>query len=460
MRMPTIAFPIWTMAFIAAGASAAEFSPPRFFAGWETGQIEEAFDKQENRVDREILNRASVWTLQEARLADRARVYFGVGGAYFFVFPRNLGANPYVHTKRSGFGLTEAHGEFDLWKGAEESDGLRLKTGIFNYKYNEDSRNLGEYLYRTWTYPLIIYTGGLSLVDNASAQLSGLGAMAKVGGFKNDLLLTIQTDHLPVGALSLADVVSWKRGPLTLGAGIMFDNFYHPDKESLSPKPDGPNVPLENNMYVTVQGGGNLAANTQISYLKYKELRDSSGLTGGDLVVLDTGYYTFAGQKAMVRASLDLSGLVGSESERSFAVYFEAALLGIKDYPTFYDKRADRTVIMAGMNIPTFGLLHKLNVEVERCTYPYRQNTGEPNISGSAIPQVRESFFPLYQPIRGDDLKWSVFAERKLGENLSLYAQVANDHLRNAFIFGAPAEEGFLTEKNHWYWVMKLGLAI
>ena len=73
-------------------------------------------------------------------------MYFGVGGAYFFVFPRNLGANPYVNTKRSAFGLTDAHGEFDLWKGADPSDGLHLKVGIFNYKYNEDAQNLGEYL--------------------------------------------------------------------------------------------------------------------------------------------------------------------------------------------------------------------------------------------------------------------------------------------------------------------------
>lgn len=460
MRTAKTAFPVWTLALMAACASAAEFSPPKFFAGWEAGQIEEAFDKQMNRVNREIINRASVWTLQEARLADRARVYFGVGGAYFFVFPRNLGANPYAHTKRSAFGLTEAHGEFDLWKGADESDGLRLKAGVFNYKYNEDSRNLGEYLYRTWTYPLVIYTGGLSLVDNANAQLSGLGALAKMGGFKNDLLLTIQTDHSPVGALSLTDVVSWRMGPLTLGGGIMLDNLYHPDRKALTPKPGGPNVPLENNMFVTVQGGGQLPANTQLSYMEYKELRDSLALTGVDTVLVDTGYYSFAGQKAMVRASLDLSGLLADLPERSFGVYFEAALLGIKDYPTFYDKRSDRTVVMAGVNIPTFGLLHKLNVEVERCTFPYRQNTGEPNVSGSAVPQVRESFFPVYKPISGDDLKWSVFAERKIGENLSVYAQVANDHLRNHFIFGAPAEEGFLTESNHWYWVMKLSIAI
>jgi hypothetical protein len=463
MRTIKKAFPALLVAFTASLAAAVEFSPPHFSAGWEGGQIEEAFDSQNKRVDKEIINR-SVWTVQEARLSERARVNFGIGGAYFFVFPRNLGGNPYAHTKRSAFGLTEANGEFDIWKGAETGDGLRLKTGVFGYKYNQDAKNLGEYMYRTWSYPLIIYTGGLDVVNSAGTQLSGVAAMTKFGGLKNDLILNIQSDHVPVGALSLTDIVSWQMGILTLGGGVMLDNFYHPDKNALSPRPKAGSVndPLEGNRYYTVRGGDSLPANSKLAHIKYNELKNAGALGPNDTVVLETGYYTFTGQKAMVRASLDFTELLGwnSRSERSVGLYFEAVLLGFKNYPTFYEKLADRMVYMGGVNLPTFGLLDMLSLEAEHCSYPYRQSTNDPNVVGNAVPNVLESFLPAYEPIRSDDWKWSLYAKRSIGENFSVYAQVANDHLRNSFIFGAPAAEGFLTEKNHWYWVFKLGYAI
>jgi hypothetical protein len=322
-------------------------------------------------------------------------------------------------------------------------------------------------MFRTWTYPLIIYTGGLDVVNSAGTQLSGMATMLKVGGFKNDLILNIQSDHVPVGALSLTDIASWQMGMFTLGGGIMWDNFYHPDKKALTPKPNSAGDPLEANRFYTVRGGeakdGNmLPANSQISHAKFMELKAANALGPNDTVVLDTGYYTFTGHKAMVRASLDLTRLWGglSRAERSFGLYFEAALLGIKNYPTYYDKMSDRMVYMGGLNVPTFGLLDMLSVEVEYCSYPFRQSTNDPNVVGNAVPNVLEPFFPVYKPISDDDWKWSVFAQRRIGENFSVYAQVANDHLRNSFIFGAPAAEGFLTQKNHWYWVFKLGYAI
>jgi hypothetical protein len=315
---------------------------------------------------------------------------------------------------------------------------------------------------------LIIYTGGLDVVNSASSQLSGIAAMTKVGGLKNDLILNIQSDHVPVGALSLTDIVSYRIGMVTVGGGVMLDNFYHPDKRALTPKPSSAGDPLEGNRfytirYLTVKDNGDTVPTTaKMSHSKLNELKTANALGPRDPEILDTGYYTFTGQKAMVRASVDLTSLLGglSRGERSFGFYFEAALLGFKNYPTFYEKALDRVVLMGGVNLPTFRLLDMLSVEVERCTYPYRQSTNDPNVVGNAVPNVLEPFYPVYQPIRSDDWKWSLFAQRRIGQNFSIYAQVANDHLRNSFIFGAPASEGFLTQESHWYWVWKLGYAI
>jgi hypothetical protein len=445
---------------LAGIGKAAELSAPHFFAGWEAGQIEEAFDLQNLRVDKEIINRASVWTLQEAQLAENAKVVFGLGGAYFFVFPRNLGGNPYAHTKRSAFGLTEAHGEFNLWKSSEEGDGLKLKTGIFSYKYNDDARNLGEYLYRTWAYPLVIYTGGLNFINSAGAQLSGLGLFSKHGGFKNDFIVNIQSDHVPIGALSATDIVTYKKGMFTVSAGLMFENFYHPDKQALTPKPPGAGDALEGNQYFTVKGGDSLPAGTKISWLKLNEMKTLMAFGPNDTVILDTGYYTFSSQKAMVRASVNLSSLLGSENEKEFGFYYEGALLGLKNYPGFYEKMSERLVHMVGVNIPSFGMLDQVAFEVEYCTFPFRQSTNDPNVKGNAVPNLLEAVYPEHKAINEDDLKWSFYAQKAVDENFSVFLQVANDHLRNPYIFGAPAVEGFLTQKNHWYWALRLNYAL
>ena len=145
-------FVLWAAAF--GDGWGATLEKPQFFVNWEAGQIEEAHpvDPNNMRVDKEIVHHAGVWTLQEARLSDRARFLLGVGGAYFFVFPRApIASDPNVNSKRSAFGLTNAFGEFNLIDGSTEEDHLLLlKAGIFEYQYNPDAKNLGEYMYRTW----------------------------------------------------------------------------------------------------------------------------------------------------------------------------------------------------------------------------------------------------------------------------------------------------------------------
>src|SRR5690606_34848996 len=160
-----------------------------------------------------------------------ARVRFGVGAAYFFVLPRSIGDNPYSHSKRSTVGITEAHGEFDVARAGDDL-WLQLKAGVFGYKYNPDAKNLGEYMFRTWTYPNVITTGGLEFINSAGTQLTGLAAITRVGGLKNELMLTVETDRPPVFGLSLTDIVSYDVGGiLEVGAGFMFNNFYNPDPD-------------------------------------------------------------------------------------------------------------------------------------------------------------------------------------------------------------------------------------
>ena len=419
--------------------------PLHTFVNYEIGQIESGTNNENRRMDRELISHAAVWTLQEATLSENARVRFGVGGAYFFVLPRNLGNNAYVHSKRSAFGITEAHGEFDLLDHNEDEHLLRLKAGVFGYKYNPDAKNLGEYMFRTWSYPNVINTGGLEYVNSAAAQLQGFSASTKVGGFNNDLILSVESDHVPIFGLNLTDIVTYDFGGIfQVGAGFMFNNFYNPDETQVTPKDD------LSNAYYTLADGRELS-NDRYQY----EL--SNGLNPA--APSDTSYYTFAGQKVMVRGSVSLGKLIGGPiAPHELKLYGEAIILGLKDYPTYYEKLSDRVVYMGGVNLPAFGLLDMLSVEVEYAPNPFENSTEGPLIHKSAVPKVGD--WGSYKPFKEDNVKWTVIARKDVYKGFSIYAQAANDHIRMLDQFSTADFREFLQEKNDWYWAIKMAYAL
>lgn len=458
MRMKCgVAFVLWAAAACGEGW-AAKLETPRFFVNWEVGQIEEAHPVDPNniRVDKEILHHANVWTLQEARLTENSRLFVGIGGAYYFVFPRApIATDPNVNSKRSAFGLTDAHGEFNLLGGSLEEDHLLLlKAGIILYKYSPDAKNLGEYMFRSWTYPTIVYTGGLEVVNNNMTQLSGLIANTKQGIFSNDVMLTLQTEHAPIFGLSLTDIATVNLGILSLGAGIMFDNFYHPDDKVLESH-------LAGNRWYT------LASGKEMAYKEYKDMQSAGLLQGNDTLVVDSGYYSFSGQKAMVRATLDLGKLMPESmvSEGDMRLYFESILLGIKNYPTYYEDPIKRTVTLVGFNFPTFRLLDLLSVEAEYAPTPWKMSTDRPHGGALAAPiddnsTLPAGTFPTINQYKRDDWKWTVLAKKSLYEGLAVYFQAANDHMRLLDNFSSQSQYEIFQTPKHWYWAFSLKYSI
>jgi hypothetical protein len=434
-----------------ASADGPSLAPLRFQATWEAGQVEQGFYYgQSKNVDKELINHATVWTLQEARLGEHAKAFMGVGGGYFFVFPRNLGSNPYSMSKRSAFALSDAHGEFGFLPGNEGEYGLLLKAGIFPFKYNPDAKDLGEYMYRTWTYPTIITTGGLNLVGSAGAQLSGLSIGTRRGGFSNDLLLTVQTDRPPVLGLSLADIASYKIGILEFGAGFMLDNFYNPDPLQATPE-----SPV--NSWYTLSDGSKMSAR------EYADLSSQSLLPAG-VTVADTGYYTMIGQKAMLRAAVDLGKAIGIDAlgPQDLRLYGEAIVMGLKEYPTYYEKIGDRVAWMAGLNLPAFRLLDLLSIEVEHCANPFANSARGPLGEGMAAPHVEmpPSGFPNPKAIDGDDWKWALYARKDVMPGFAVHFQAANDHMKMLDVYSTPDFYDFLVRPSHWYWVVNLSFSL
>jgi hypothetical protein len=144
-----------------------------------------------------------------------------------------------------------------------------------------------------------------------------------------------------------------------------------------------------------------------------------------------------------------LGGGNGSLGKNDLVVYTEFAVLGLKDYPQFYDNILRRIPVMFGINLPGFNLFD-LGLEVE---YYASKNSGD-NLSaknGSWVPVVDDARINA----KRDDWKYSVNFSKLLFGNMVFLAQVANDHLR---LGGNHDEdtgiEAMRTPKD-WYWTTK-----
>jgi hypothetical protein len=65
-----------------------------------------------------------------------------------------------------------------------------------------------------------------------------------------------------------------------------------------------------------------------------------------------------------------------------------------------------------------------------------------------------------YQEHNRDNLKWSVHASRNLTSFLSLYVQLASDHMRLKDKYARPEYIPITNNPKEWYWLTRLQWAI
>lgn len=320
---------------------------------------------------------------------------------------------------------------------------LEVQFGYFPFKYNENSRNLGEYLFRTGAYPQYI----INDFDFSAARIAGL----RVGGtnFNNKLewnvLATINPEFVTIGDVNLTGIVSY--APFSffkVGGGVQFSSLI---SSSINTSPKTPT-----NAYVKSISG------TDTSF----------------------GYYTFAGTKLMARACIDpkeflpvdLKNMLGTEDLK---IYSEATILGLKNYPgsldsvsdennikhpaTIYNDIKKRIPIMFGFNIPTFKILDVFSMEFEWF------GSTDPNdmtqVVRDGVPSSVRSSMIGYEDSTSDNWKWSIYAKKTLVKHFSITAQVANDHLRWEYNdYAAHANHDgvdALRATDKYYYIVKLG---
>ena len=392
---------------------------------------------------------------------------------------------------------------------------LKVDFGIFNYKYNENSRNLGEYMFRSWAYPGFIQTGNaFGYVGNNSVNLTGLKLSQTLGMFSHEVLVTLETEMTPIYDLNLTYMARINyQNMLKIGGGVQISralsNFDPPTMTAHYFEVDGISYPFDDksggivgtDYYSRLQEGireklnsTTLSAADSVSWDKRcncePEGSKSNSLSSADsaqlakefasaeraLVVIDSVKgllpanrpkmhdLTAQAIKPVLYFSFDHKYLIGSNvfGPKDLIIYGEAAILGVKNYPVYYKDRMERTPMMVGFNLPAFKLLDVLSLEAEY--YPSRLLPAYATTNSGGYQQVPVPYFETgYYPTDWDkdNWKWTVYAERTLVRGVTLSAQAASDHARSWdwASFGKTNWEMYTTPSD-WYWAMKLAVKI
>jgi hypothetical protein len=315
-----------------------------------------------------------------------------------------------------------------------------LSAGVIPFKYDEEARNLGEYLFRTGEHPTYIFNS----FDQAYATLTGLRANAEIyHNFSIDFLVTTETQVPPLNDWSLSVLAGYKLpGCLDVGAGITFDRLL-------------PAVTLSDKQ---VEG-------------KLGTYRTSSGQ-------LDT--FSWGGTKIMARASFDPKcflpgGFAAVFGKEDWKIFGEAAILGITNITpytnplnpnngqpdttklvldsayNFYSNIKQRIPVMFGINVPTFKMFDYLSVELEWFGDPYAP--GEYTLEGFKYDLP----LPNGTDPTNSHWKYSFNFKKTMWGNVSLMGQIARDHTRTEAYYSPNYDiDEIFQLKDEWGWWLKL----
>jgi hypothetical protein len=459
----------------------------------ESGQFVKFFNA-DVELDHAWLNRTFMHLTLSSVYKERLRIVMGTEGRMWFNVPkmRGTGQATYIHQQNSTFIISDANASYSF--GQTESPWLSVTAGLFPCKYNKNARNLGEYLFRSGTYPAYLVNN----FDLAFARLTGFKFSSDLLGlYHQDIIYSMETNIPPFfdGTVSyLGGINLWGWGDI--GAGVSFANLVSVDERITTPK----NV--ENNQY----------------YLP------------GDTTPY---YYTFRGTKLMGKFSFDFKKLIdmaafiprGIFGEEDCKLYGEALVLGVESYPRNdsvdflgnvtpgknrwgYDTLTNKIPVILGFNWPTHPLasytllpgiaaffinkqeiadpytiatggigiaagagiwylerflgkslrLSILNTEVEwyGCTYPnrYQNRLGPGNTTGYPVPDHPKRDIDY----TADNWKWSVYLKKSvLNDRIGLVVQCARDHIRNETLVHESFDyEEALSKNDQWWWMAKL----
>ena len=416
------------------------------YAFWQFGQIVKGEDREKGPIENAWQNGVLIGLTFNARPHEHLGLV--VSPEFYLNYPYPQDSREPASARPLGTTyINEAYGDFSF--GNVENPILQVKLGMFDFKYNPEGRNFGDYLFRTGTFPTWITTN----FDFPAARLLGLQLSSdplknrQVFNLHADLLFTSEAFIFPFGDFSLTGIVTGKLlDAVELGAGISFARLLSVTDTLTSPKWDlgnsNTNTP---NIYLTPQG--------------------------------DTSYYSFKATKVMSRASIDPKKFFGSPEwlgPEDLKIYGEVCWVGIggfnenpvelfdsiqmHPYRPWYKSLNERTPRMIGFNFPAFRVLDVLSGELEYFPSVYPNDYRSHIFSRSPLPYFKQGL----NEYKKDDwdkgaLRWSIYAKKMIISGFSVTGEIAFDHLRTTYVDGSTREYECLTKKGDWHWNAKFG---
>jgi hypothetical protein len=380
----------------------------------------------------------------DAIYREHLKMAFSLGAKLYFSYPVIENAR-YTKNLRQDIYFDELNAQYYL--GDAAMPWLLGQVGYFKFKYNPDVRNLGEYMFRTGTYPIWFDMS----FDAPFQRLLGLHLQSNLfKSLKLDLLFVSAT-VAPAMNWSLAALANYDVAALhfiNIGAGVDFAHLFDVYTNHTLPK-----------------FGGDLTtpSNFSVSYKYVKAPGDTSG------------WYTFKGTKIMGRIAIDPKAFIHWKyfGENDLKLYAEADLIGLENYPDTvinqqgeavylapsYNERLEKMPVAVGFNVPTFKTLDVANLEVEWFGAKYYNGASDMMNQGSKPlpPNVMDYLDSTGTYPKKSQIKWSVFVKKSFfGGHFAITGQVGRDHMRlQCASYNDEMWNELLIEDKDWWWVLK-----
>jgi hypothetical protein len=443
MIVKTLQVSVWFAIFLPAtmvfaeGASRTHLTGIGFF---QMGKVEHSSDTLNNSA---FNNYNGTWqqatgamVVANTTISDNWSGAFGIGALQTHI---SRGARDKANLWYPFWAPFVSEANITYIQSASEGEGKwNLKLGAFPYNYNPDIKNLGLYLLRGYVYPGLPISGFETKPISGGASQFGALIGYSSETISNDLIINVETEDKPLYDVSIADIASWKPTPgIEFSAGFNLYRVIAQDKNVTSP---------DKSCNESRDFGIYSLENPKCYWV------EEDTLTG----TFDTTLVSLAGTKLMGRFHLDPKPILGLEDgfgPNDLIFYSEIAVLGVKDYKSktrsIYGDLFQRMPVMFGFNIPTFGYVDFLNVEIEYYASKLYPDMGMAQV-GSAVP--RDVPFDNGR----NDLKWSVYSSKVIASHVKLSGQVANDHLRLGGFHDLGTGAEALSTPKDWYWMAKL----
>ena len=364
----------------------------------------------------------------ELALSERMRLFMTIECQMSFSYPYDLIATYEIHQPQFSFYPDRAEAVYSF--GDLSAPYLQLGFGYFPFKTDPDAKNLGDYFFRTGTYPVYV----INTFNRPYSRLLGLRASSTLFiDLHQDILLTSSNLLPPLVDFSLSYLVSYSLFKvMELGAGISFCHLFPVDDKITTPQNP------QSNSYIDKNG--------------------------------KTQYYTFAGTKPMVRFAIDPKPLIPWDGfgKDDFRLYGEACVTAWENQSNsdtsgggandFYGKRSDRALYLLGFNVPTCKVLDVLSGELE--WFPNRYPNSGVNMFGSNSQVLpTPNLFPSEGMGKVYPLYWSIYMKKTIVDKFSVILQFARDHMR-PISNNLPLQysEDVLERKGDWWWAFRLNV--